>query len=224
MRFRALTFAATLSLLLSSAARSEVQVVFVPFSPADARDAAAYRAIWDAYGERIVASLEARTCLRFPEAAVPALVAEDVSHSGGPEHPMRLRSSYGWDAKKSTLVHELGHRHLWQLAERLDDVDGHQTLFLFLDRVWADVWGEAFAERRIRGESEWQASYDYGTAWAWARSLGADGRARLWNRLLAVNGFPSGCDGTPEPLLEAARRAPRSQDAQRITAPRAASP
>ncbi|HEY8519677.1 MAG TPA: hypothetical protein VIN61_06330 [Gammaproteobacteria bacterium] len=205
MRLRALTFAATLSLLFAGVACAQVQVVFVPFSPADARDAAAYRAIWDAYGERIVASLEARTCLEFQESAVAALVAEDVSHSGGPEHPMQLRSSYPWDMKKSTLVHELGHRHLWQLSQRLDDVDGHRMLFLVLDRVWADVWGEAFAEQRVRGESEWEASYDYGSAWAWARSLGADGRAQLWNRLLAMNGFPAGCDVMQERLLEASR-------------------
>jgi hypothetical protein len=63
-----------------------------------------------------------------------------------------------------------------------------------LDRVWAQVWGETFAAQSIRGESAWEASYDYGEAWQWARTLTRDERTRLWNELLAVNGFPGGCD------------------------------
>ena len=102
---------------------------------------------------------------------------------------MRLRRSYLRKEKASTLVHELGHRHLWQLAERLDEVDGHKTLYLILDRVWVDVWGEEFAENRVRGESDWNEKY--ADAWAWARSLGSEERARLWNQLLVMNGFNS---------------------------------
>ena len=87
-----------------------------------------HRTIWAQDGARIVAALEARTCMPFPESAVAAFIGDDVSHSGGPEHPMGLRASYDLDVKRATLVHELGHRHLWQLAERHDDVDGHKTL------------------------------------------------------------------------------------------------
>ena len=46
--------------------------------------------------------------MRFPEAAVAALIGDDVSDSGGPEHPMSLRASYDLDVKRATLVHELG--------------------------------------------------------------------------------------------------------------------
>jgi hypothetical protein len=100
---------------------------------------------------------------------------------------MGLRASYDLDVKRATLVHELGHRHLWQLAERLTDVDGHRTLYLILDRVWADVWGEEFAAARVQGEATWRASYDYAAAWQWARALTIDERGVLWNRLLALN-------------------------------------
>jgi len=131
------------------------------------------------------------------------VVAEDVSDSGGPEHAMQLRASYARAAKQSTLVHELGHRHLWQLAKRLDNIDGHKTLYLILDRVWAEVWGEKFAEARVLGESTWQATYDYAAAWQWARSLTREERARLWNELLALNGYSGNCNGllaaTPAP-------------------------
>jgi hypothetical protein len=188
------------ALLVASASHANVKVDFIPLSAAHGYAAKVYRGIWDEYGERIVAALETRTCLPFAESSVAAVVADAVSNSGGPKHPMRLRASYARDVKQSTLLHELGHRHLWQLVERLDDVDGHKTLYLVLDRVWADVWGEEFAEDRVRGESGWQSSYDYAGAWTWARSLDPQERARLWNQLLVMNGFPGGCNS----LMDAA--------------------
>ena len=190
LRIRALTIA---TLFLATAAHAQVQVVFMPLSRADAYDTRTYRAIWAEFGDRIIAALERRTCLAFSEPYVSATVAEATSNSGGPEHAMRLRASYRRAVKQSTLVHELGHRHLWQLEERLDDVDGHMTLYLILDRVWADVWGEDFAEERRRGEAEWDE--DYEAAWDWAQSLEPGERARLWSQLLQMNGFPGHCAG-----------------------------
>lgn len=172
-------------------AQTPVQVDFFATSVADERQAGEYEAIWAEYGEQIVASLEARTCLPFQESTVSAEVTEDVSNSGGPEHPMRLRASYSRKIKESTLVHELGHRHLWQLVKRFHDVDSHMTLFLVLDRVWADVWGKPFADERVSGEAEWEG--EYADAWAWARSLTRQQRIGYWNRLLAMNGMPGGC-------------------------------
>ncbi|MBN1240010.1 MAG: hypothetical protein JXB36_16020 [Gammaproteobacteria bacterium] len=195
MRTRLLRLAVLSALLVSARAHANVEVDFIPSTAAHGYAARAYRAIWDEYGERIVAALEARTCLPFSESHVAAVIADAVSHSGGPEHPMRLRASYPGDVKRSTLVHELGHRHLWQLAERLDELDGHETLYLILDRVWADVWGDAFAEQRVGDEAGWRAEYDYAAAWTRARSMTPAERAHLWNRLLAMNGFPTGCDG-----------------------------
>jgi hypothetical protein len=185
----------TASLLVVAPANA-VEVEFIAFSAADQWDAKTYRAIWKESGERIAEAFEAVTCLPFAESIVPAVVAERVSNSGGPEHPMQLRASYVRAVKQATLVHELGHRDLWQLTKRLDGVDGHMTLYLVLDRVWAYVWGEEFAEERIRDESRWRASYDYGAAWRWARSLGREERVRLWNELLIKNGFPGGCNGS----------------------------
>ena len=181
----------SLALLAASVSHAQVEVVFTPAEWAQEYATRTYRAIWDEYGQRIVRALEARTCMPFSEPSVPATVAEAVSHSGGREHPMRLRASYIREIKESTLVHELGHRHLWQLAERLDDVDGHMTLFLILERVWADVWGEKFAEDRVRSESDWDE--EYSDAWGWARSLESEERANLWGRLLEMNGFDR-CD------------------------------
>lgn len=161
---------------------------FVAATAAHEHAAQTYRSIWKQDGARIVAALEARTCLKFSEPAIAALIDDAVSHSGGPEHPMGLRATYDLDVKRATLVHELGHRHLWQLTQRLDDLDGHHTLYLVLDRVWADVWGEEFARHSVRTESSWLASYDYAAAWTWSQAMTTDERSRLWNRLLTMNG------------------------------------
>jgi hypothetical protein len=194
MQLTGLILAAALP--FATPAEAQVEVRFVASSAADEWDTRTYRGIWDEFGDRIVAAFETLTCLPFSEPTVAAVVAESVSHSGGPEHPMQLRASYVRQVKQATLVHELGHRHLWQLAERLDGIDGHMTLYLVLDRVWAGVWGEAFAASAIERESGWQASYDYGAAWQWARSLQREERARLWNELLVMNGVPDGCSGS----------------------------
>ena len=179
--------------LATSSARAQIDVVFIPASRAELYHADTYRSIWEDSGERIVAALESRTCMPFVEPTVWARVEEDVSNSGGPDHPMRLRASYAREVKASTLVHELGHRHLWQLDQRLPGIDTHMTLFLVLDRVWADVWGDAFASARILGESGWDAEYE--NAWEWAQALGPDRRMALWNRLLRINGFEGYCYG-----------------------------
>jgi|GEM_PF-691272 len=179
----------------SAHADTKLKVEFVPGTPAHGYAARAYEAIWNEHGERIVAALEARTCMPFAEEHVTAVVEDGTSHSGGPNHPMRLRASYPPALKQSTLVHELGHRHLWQLVERLDYLDGHKTLYLILDRVWADVWGEEFAAAQIESESTWLADYDYASAWNWVRALAPAERARLWNRLRWMNGFTGDCAG-----------------------------
>jgi hypothetical protein len=173
---------------LAAAAHAQRSLEFIAATAAHEHAARTYRAIWEEDGERIVAALETRTCLPFRETSIAAVIDDAVSHSGGPDHAMGLRASYDLNSKRATLVHELGHRYLWQLTERLDGIDGHRTLYLFLDRVWADVWGEEFAAARIRGESSWRASYDYAAAWQWALSLSREERSRLWNRLLALNG------------------------------------
>jgi hypothetical protein len=203
------TLVTLLPLLAVSAARAQPAAEFMASTAAHESAARIYRSIWEQDGARIVAALEARTCMRFPETAVAAFVGDTVSDSGGPEHPMSLRASYDLDVKRATLVHELGHRHLWQLTQRLDDVDGHRTLYLILDRVWADVWGEDFAAARVRGEATWQATYDYAGAWRWAQSLTVDERGILWNRLLALNGKPYCHNVYAETKTAANREAPK---------------
>jgi hypothetical protein len=195
MRIRIRSSAGLLAglLLAAAAAGAEIDLTFIPSTPAHRHAVSEYQSIWDAFGAQIMSSLERRTCMPFAEQTVSAEIADASSHSGGPAHAMRLRATYPRAVKQATLVHELAHRHLWQLVERLDDIDGHRTLYLILDRVWADVWGEQFADERIRDESAWRSDYDYATAWTWARDLAAAERERLWKHLLVMNGFAEGC-------------------------------
>jgi len=210
MRISHIVFISLVASLAAASAQAQPTVEFVASTPAHESAARAYRAIWQQDGARIIAALEARTCMRFPETAVAAVVGDEVSDSGGPEHPMSLRASYDLEVKRATLVHELAHRHLWQLTQRLDSLDGHRTLYLILDRVWADVWGQEFAAARVRGESTWNATYDYAAAWTWARKLTVDQRGVLWNRLLTMNDKPYCYAVYLGPMTAAARPAQTS--------------
>ena len=186
--------AAALALLslVTSSASAQIQAVFTATGIGVEYAARMYREIWDEDGQDIIDVLETRSCLPFEEPVVEAIVTEDTSNSGGPEHPMTLRASYVREVKQSTLVHELGHRHLWKLEERLDEVDGHMTLFLILDRVWADLWGTDFAEEAVAKETGWHRRY--AEAWSWARSLSSTEKSGLWNQILSLNGFGI-CEG-----------------------------
>ena len=55
------------ALLVAGAAQAQMQLDFIASSPAYGYAAKAYKAIWEEYGERIVAALEKRTCMPFPE-------------------------------------------------------------------------------------------------------------------------------------------------------------
>ena len=94
IRLQLVCAVSVVALLAVGAARAQPDIVFMASSPKDQYEASVYQTIWNEDGERIVAALEARTCLSFPESRVWAAVAEATSHSGGPNHPMRLRASY----------------------------------------------------------------------------------------------------------------------------------
>src|SRR5262245_65821810 len=91
--------------LAAAAAYAQPAVEFIASTPAHESAARAYHAIWEQDGARIIAALEAQTCMRFPETAVAAFVGDAVSDSGGPEHPMSLRASYELNVQRATPAH-----------------------------------------------------------------------------------------------------------------------
>src|SRR5687767_16007522 len=99
---------------------------------AESFDAAAteYREIWASEGQRIVATMERATGLRFETGPIGAVIYEGPSFSGFGERPMQLRASYSPATKRATLVHELGHRLIGDRVPR--NIDHHSVIFLFV--------------------------------------------------------------------------------------------
>ncbi len=65
--------------LLAGAAQAQVDAVFIASSSKSEYDANVYRAIWDEYGERIVAALQTWTCIPFAESSVSAIARSGYS-------------------------------------------------------------------------------------------------------------------------------------------------
>jgi hypothetical protein len=146
-----------------------------------------YQRLWVDEGPAIVDAMERVSGLSFRETNIRAVIFEGVSRSGAGDVPMYLRASYPADVKKSTLVHEHGHRLIAQLTNRPGDLDEHRVLFLFLYDVWESLWGRAFADEHVRIESGRTGVYDYATAWRWALSLTREQRAARFAAIVQSN-------------------------------------
>lgn len=158
-------------------AAGRVSFTFTPQDQSFASAAEDYRRVWVDEGSRIAEAMERTAALSFTENHVEVVVFEGVSMSGGNGRPMYLRASYPADVKKSTLVHELGHRLIAQLRNRPADLDEHRVLDLFLYDVWESLWGKDFADQQVIVESGRTGLYDYAGAWRWAMSLSKAERA-----------------------------------------------
>lgn len=147
-----------------------------------------YQKIWAEYGENIINAFNKITTLSFVEDRIAVVVYEEMSMSGRFKGDvMKLRASYDFDEKKGTLVHELGHRLIGPLLNRKDDVDEHQTLFLFLYDVWIELWGKEFADKMVEAESKRKGHYDYENAWKWALLIPLEKRSELFFEIKNLN-------------------------------------
>jgi hypothetical protein len=168
-------------------AEGKVSMTFTPQDRTFVAAAEEYRRLWADEGSRIVEAMERGTGLTFLETHVTAVIFEGVSSSGLGDIPMHLRASSRPDVKKSTLVHEHGHRLIAQLKNRPPDLDEHRVLFLFLYDVWENLWGKRFADEHVKFESGLKGLYDYETAWRWALSLSKDERASRFAEIARAN-------------------------------------
>src|SRR6266513_1368898 len=66
-----------------------------------------YDQIWQSEGDRMIATIEQVTGLKYPEKEFNAIVFEGVSESGRGRIPMKMRASYSTEIKKATLMHEI---------------------------------------------------------------------------------------------------------------------
>jgi hypothetical protein len=141
-----------------------------------------YQDIWRLEGQRIVDAMERTTGLRFEASPIGVVVYEGLSNSGFRERPMRLRASYSTATERATLVHELAHRLIGELVPA--SFEDHPIIFLFVYDVWAELWGNPFADEQVGIESKRRGIYDYETAWRNTLEMTATERAARFKQFL----------------------------------------
>jgi len=157
------------------APRARLQIDFEPANESFAAAAKEYAEIWASDGARIVSAMERATGLPFERGPIRANVLEAPSNSGSGDTPMRLRASYPAATKRAALVHELGHRLMGDLVP--GNIDEHSIIFLFVYDVWAELWGQPFADEQVVIERR-RTGTDYDGLWRAALTWSREERAR----------------------------------------------
>jgi len=141
-----------------------------------------YQNIWDKEGIKIIEAIQKKCGLSFKEGIVRAIIFEGASRS----NPLKLRSSYNADNKKSVLVHELVHRILVDNNIKIPGganfkEDLHKAIYLVLYDIWADLFGENFAMASKDRECILNSAYK--KAWSWALSFPKEERAKKFKEI-----------------------------------------
>lgn len=151
---------------------------------ADSRDE--YEMIWAAEGAKMIAAMELTSGLRFiypqyADTAIVVTVREVAANSGFRDRSgVTMRASYAPDTKRTTLMHELGHRLMAGLFTR--DDEEHDELFLWLYDAWILMYGQKTADEQVAIEK--RRNERYVIAWNAALALNATERAAAWKRVL----------------------------------------
>lgn len=146
-----------------------------------------YQEIWNKESAAILAAFEEVTGLKFRQKIIEVIIHEGPSSSGNLNFPMKLRASYPHQIKRGTLVHELGHRLIAPLHNRLDAIDEHQHLNLFLYDVWVKLYGREFADDMVSVESKRKGLYNYENAWKWFLELSPEEKSSILNKFVDLN-------------------------------------
>jgi hypothetical protein len=173
--------------LLASVVSVGPVLTFTSIDRPTAAAMAEYRQLWCTEGSRITTAMEKVTGHRYPAGAVEVLVGNGTPMTAFGGRKMSLKASYPLYYKRATLVHELGHRLAFTMP-RTADLDEHRLLYLFLYDVWADLYGQEFADRMVTIEKGIEGRYDYAAAWNWALAMTRGERqARLAGLRPALN-------------------------------------
>lgn len=141
-----------------------------------------YDIIWKNDGASILETFKEIIGLELQEERIAALVYEGMSFSGRDQNDtMKLRASYTDDVKKGTLIHELGHRLVFDIKTQSSEEE-HKFLNLFLYDVWDNLYGKEFAASMVEVESERNDMYR--RAWKYALSMNYDQRQKLLHEKL----------------------------------------
>ncbi len=126
--------------------------------------------MWCDEGMRMVQALEQTSGQAFPKTPIEVFVGSARPMASYDGRTIWLKASYPDYYKRSTLVHELGHRLSFTMA-RTPDLDDHRLLFLFLHDAWSLLYGSDFADRMAGAERRIPGRYDYAGAWDWALAM-----------------------------------------------------
>lgn len=173
-----------LGLVARDAPSARLELEFMPDLQRHAAATHEYASLWAEHGVSITAALDEVFGAGLSEQQIKVVVFEGISASGRRGGPMRLRASYPLDVKLATLVHELSHRYMVELAglHCFDEV--HDPLSVVLAEVWEHLWGREFVEEQAAVESRRSARYE--RSWSRALALSQDARRRELASIIAT--------------------------------------
>lgn len=149
---------------------------------------AEYEKLWIEEGEKIVKSIEKLSNLKFQETEINAIVYYGSLPSRS--RPLSLMVKDSRERSLSILIHELGHRVISGNIRRKKikstiSIDAHKLLDLILFDIWADLYGQNFANSAVQWEKKIPRK-EYKEAWEWALSFGKEERAKKFKDLLYI--------------------------------------
>lgn len=167
-------------------------------------EAGQYQRIWRDHSATIQNAFKKLTGLEFQQRHITAKVNKgSCGNAGYPGQAMILPGDYtAEDFKTCTLMHELAHRLLGGNAlgpvslGLIPDEDKphpqfplyeHRHIYLFLYDSIKEAFGDGYAERCIKNETDLSPTYD--EAWNWAMGMSPTQRQRAV-KLLADEALP----------------------------------
>ncbi len=173
-----------------------LQINFYPEcdNPVFEKAAEEYGRLWHEEEERIVATIEEVSGLKFRETIINAIVYDRSSYS----KPLSLEAKLSKDDKKEALIHEICHRLLLGNKIRWEKLKGkhasylisHKPLDLILYDILVKLYGKNFAKKSVETEiNEWQkwggiGVSPYKLAWDWALAMSGEDRQREFKKYL----------------------------------------
>lgn len=139
-----------------------------------------YKKIWQVDGEKITNTIESMSGFKFRAEEYNAIILDNKPSAS---YPLILLSSYPFEKKQSTMVHELAHKVLPRNdIMKQSELENHKVLNLILYEIWTELYGIEFSNNAVKGEATWSDTYK--DAWNWAMSLSKEEREEEYKKYL----------------------------------------
>lgn len=139
-----------------------------------------YKKIWDEDGDKITETIERISGSVFRADLYNAIILDNKPSSS---YPIILRSSYPFEQKKSTLIHELCHKVIKLNDEmKASSLENHKILNLILYDIWVELYGKEFADDAVTRERVWEGVYP--EAWDHALAFTKEQRQEEYQKFI----------------------------------------